>query len=87
MKKKNNSPKKVKFNIYWIYGSILAIFIVSQIYNSSFNTAKKIDQSYFLDVLLEDNQVGKVVVLRKGTETRANINIIFKNLIFISLPY
>ena len=75
MKKKNNSPKKVKFNIYWIYGSILAIFIVSQIYNSSFNTAKKIDQSYFLDVLLEDNQVGKVVVLRKGTETRANIYI------------
>ena len=32
-KKRSNQPKGFKFNIYWIYGIIAAVFIVNAISN------------------------------------------------------
>jgi cell division protease FtsH len=62
--KKTNS-KKPKFNYYWIYGGIIAIFIAMQFLGGSgLQDAKTITPSQFFEYA-KDNEVAKVEIINR----------------------
>lgn len=63
--KKKLKEKTPKFSPYWIYGIILAIFIVIQVFSSSsYQETNKITPSEFFQYA-ENNDVAKVVVVNR----------------------
>ncbi|MCL4126377.1 UNVERIFIED_CONTAM: hypothetical protein GTU68_051445 [Idotea baltica] len=63
--KKKLKEKKPKFSPYWIYGIIIAIFIVIQIFSSSsYQETNEITPSEFFKYA-EDNDVEKVVIVNR----------------------
>ena len=62
---KNTNSKKPKFNYYWIYGGIIAIFIAMQFLNGSgLQDAKTITPSQFFEYAKE-NEVAKVEIINR----------------------
>ncbi|MDO6598230.1 ATP-dependent zinc metalloprotease FtsH [Oceanihabitans sp. 2_MG-2023] len=62
---KNTNSKKPKFNYYWIYGGIIAVFILMQFLNgSSLQDAKTITPSQFFEYA-KDNDVAKVEIINR----------------------
>ncbi|MFD2543673.1 ATP-dependent zinc metalloprotease FtsH [Lacinutrix gracilariae] len=62
---KNTNSKKPKFNYYWIYGGIIAIFIAMQFFNGSgLQDAKTITPSEFFE-FAKDNDVAKVEIINR----------------------
>ncbi|MBQ0787209.1 MAG: ATP-dependent zinc metalloprotease FtsH [Oceanihabitans sp.] len=62
---KNTNSKKPKFNYYWIYGGIIAIFIAMQFLNGSgLQDAKTITPSQFFEYA-KDNEVAKVEIINR----------------------
>ena len=63
--KKNNNNKKTKFNPYWIYGGIIAIFIAMQLFSSSgFQGTNVTTPSQFFSYL-EAGDVEKVEIVNR----------------------
>ena len=63
--KKNIKDKKPKFSPYWIYGIVIAIFLVIQLFSSSgYQDANTISPSEFFQYA-EDNDVEKVVIVNR----------------------
>ncbi|GAA4236567.1 ATP-dependent zinc metalloprotease FtsH [Postechiella marina] len=63
--KKNPKEKKPKFSPYWIYGIIIAIFIVIQVFSSnSYQETNEITPSEFFKYA-EENDVEKVVIVNR----------------------
>ena len=60
-KKRSNQPKGFKFNIYWIYGIIAAIFIVNAI--SNINPAQEIGEQELLQKI-EGSQVKQLIFVK-----------------------
>ena len=58
---KKNPKLKPKFNIYWVYGIILAVFIGLNFYDFG-GTAKNIDRNKF-DEILKDGDIAKIIVI------------------------
>jgi len=66
MADKKNTPtpqKKPKFNPYWIYGGLLVIFILIQIFGSGIGDPSKTTPSQFFDYV-QDGDVSKVVIIK-----------------------
>jgi cell division protease FtsH len=63
-KKFPNKNQKPKFNIYWIYGIILLVFLAINFFSTSSNPIK-IDQGRFLNELLKPGHVERVVLVNK----------------------
>ena len=66
---KKNSPNKniiktPKFNFYWVYGIIFALFIGYQFLNSGNMSSKNLSQNEFENILLE-NDIEKIVIINK----------------------
>ncbi|WP_452228703.1 MULTISPECIES: ATP-dependent zinc metalloprotease FtsH [unclassified Lacinutrix] len=62
---KNTNSKKPKFNYYWIYGGVIAIFIAMQFLNGSgLQDAKTITPSQFFEYA-KDNEVAKVEIINR----------------------
>ncbi|QRM87985.1 ATP-dependent zinc metalloprotease FtsH [Lacinutrix sp. WUR7] len=62
---KNTNSKKPKFNYYWIYGGIIAIFIAMQFLGGSgLQDAKTITPSQFFEYA-KDNEVAKVEIINR----------------------
>ena len=72
---KNNFPKGLKINIYWIYGAILLFFIAIQFFSG--NSVQKTNWQEFKNKMLLENKVKKIVVVNKE---KAYIHIKDKNL-------
>ncbi|MGB1308041.1 MAG: ATP-dependent zinc metalloprotease FtsH [Oceanihabitans sp.] len=65
IKNKNPKNKKPKFNPYWIYGGILAIFIAMQFLGgNSFQDSKTITPSQFFQYA-ENNDVKKIEIINR----------------------
>jgi cell division protease FtsH len=62
-KSKTPLPKKPKFNFYWIYGILAVIFIGIQFIN--FGSGAKETNWGELKLMLEDGDIGKIVVVNK----------------------
>ena len=66
--KKNTSNKTnlkaPKFNFYWVYGIIFALFIVFQIFNSESLSTKNLSQNEF-KTILKDNDIDKIVIVNR----------------------
>ena len=60
-KKRSNQPKGLKFNIYWIYGIIAAVFIVNAI--SNINPAEEIGEQELLQKI-ESSQVKQLIFVK-----------------------
>jgi len=60
-KKRSNQPKGFKFNIYWIYGIIAAVFIVNAI--SNINPAEEIGEQELLQKI-ESSQVKQLIFVK-----------------------
>ncbi len=73
--KKNNFPKGLKINIYWIYGAIFLFFIVIQFFSGS--SVQKTNWQEFKNKMLLENKVEKIVIVNKE---KAYIHIKDKNL-------
>ena len=73
--KKNNFPKGLNINIYWIYGAIFLFFISIQFFSG--NSVKKTNWQEFKNKMLLENKVEKIVIVNKE---KAYIHIKDKNL-------
>jgi len=73
--KKNNFPKGIKLNIYWIYGAIFLFFIGIQFFSG--NSVQKTNWQEFKNKMLLENKVEKIVIVNKE---KAYIHIKDKNL-------
>ena len=63
--KKSTSNKKPKFNPYWIYGGIIAIFIAMQLFSGGgFQEANVSTPSQFFSYL-QDGDVEKVEIVNR----------------------
>ncbi len=62
--KNNPKKKKQKFNPIWIYGSILIVFIVLQVFGDSFNSTKTITPEKFFNYV-NTGDVAKVTVINR----------------------
>ena len=60
-KKRSNQPNGFKFNIYWIYGIIAAVFIVQAI--SNINPTQKIYEQELLQKI-KDNQIKQLIFVK-----------------------
>ena len=60
-KKRSNQPNGFKFNIYWIYGIIAAVFIVQAI--SNINPTEKIYEQELLQKI-KDNQIKQLIFVK-----------------------
>lgn len=63
--KSDKQPKRPKFNVYWIYGAILLLFIGMQFFSSLGNSAREITWKDFKNNMLEQHQVDRIVVVNK----------------------
>ncbi len=67
----NNKPTPPKFNIYWIYGIVVASLIAAALFSNKNMQAKKqvenISEAIFYKTFLTSNWVQKVEVLEKET--------------------
>ena len=66
---KKNSPNKniiktPKFNFYWVYGIIFALFIGYQFLNSGNMSSKNLSQNEF-KTILKDNDIDKIVIVNR----------------------
>ena len=62
---KNTNSKKPKFNPYWIYGGIIAVFIAMQFLNGSgFQDTKTITPFEFFEYA-ENDDIEKVEIVNK----------------------
>ncbi|GGH46743.1 peptidase M41 [Mangrovimonas yunxiaonensis] len=62
---KNTKNQKPKFNPYWIYGAIIAIFLGMQLFSgSSFQEAKSTTPSQFME-FLKNGDVSKVEIVNR----------------------
>ena len=73
--KKNNFPKGLNINIYWIYGAIFLFFISIQFFSG--NSVQKTNWQEFKNKMLLENKVEKIVIVNKE---KAYIHIKDKNL-------
>lgn len=62
--KNNKSPKKSKFNFYWIYAIAILLILGSQMFQMN-NTANEISMPKFLNELLPSGDVKKVAVVNE----------------------
>ncbi|SDX14860.1 cell division protease FtsH [Lutibacter oricola] len=65
--KKNNSSKNIKtpkFNFYWIYGIVIALFIGYQFFNSESMSSRNLSQNEF-KTILSDNDIDKIVIVNR----------------------
>ncbi len=68
--KKNTTPKKPKFNSYWIYGGIILALIAIQFFNSgSIDDSNKITSSKFFDYLAK-NEVSNIKIIRNTHQVK-----------------
>ncbi|OIQ18814.1 ATP-dependent zinc metalloprotease FtsH [Lacinutrix sp. MedPE-SW] len=93
--KKKDAPKKPKFNMYWLYGAIIAAIIAAQIFGSSDTTdANEINTKEFFtylkngdiksfDVVSNTRKV-KVFLTKEAEETAAHKNSAQKSISFLS---
>ncbi|AEH01553.1 ATP-dependent zinc metalloprotease FtsH [Lacinutrix sp. 5H-3-7-4] len=93
--KKKDAPKKPKFNMYWLYGAIIAAIIAAQIFGSSDTTdANEINTKEFFtylengdiksfDVVSNTRKV-KVFLTKEAEETAAHKNSVQKSISFLS---
>lgn len=59
------NPRK-RFNIYWIYGALLLVFIYLQLTSTGFNEPKSYDTNlYGVERMLRTGDVSKIVVVNK----------------------
>ena len=69
MSDKNNSTKpnspKFKFNMYWVYGAILIVFLAITFLDSSALGTKKITTNKFFRVL-ESNDIERIMIINKN---------------------
>ncbi len=61
----NNTPQRPKFNVYWIYGAILLLFIGMQFFSSLGNGAREITWKDFKNNMLQKHHVERLVVVNK----------------------
>src|SRR6056297_533599 len=61
----NKTPKRPKFNVYWIYGAILLLFIGMQFFSSMGNGAREITWKDFKNNMLQQHHVERLVVVNK----------------------
>ena len=61
----NKTPKKPKFNAYWIYAIAIMVFIGLQYYNGALHNVAKTTPSQF-ENFLEQGDIGKVVIVNKS---------------------
>ena len=73
--KKNNFPKGLNINIYWVYGAIFLFFISIQFFSG--NSVQKTNWQEFKNKMLLENKVEKIVIVNKE---KAYIHIKDKNL-------
>eukprot|EP01156_Anaeramoeba_ignava_P014144 Anaeramoba_ignava/a608344_15.p1 GENE.a608344_15~~a608344_15.p1 ORF type:complete len:678 (-),score=83.40 a608344_15:68-2101(-) len=62
---KQESPKKPKLNIYWVYGAIILLIIGMQFFGSWGNSAKEITWKEFKNNMLSTFDVEQVIVVNK----------------------
>ncbi len=62
--KNNKSPKKSKFNFYWIYAIVIVLILGSQMFSMN-NSTNKISTSKFLNELLPSGDIKRVVVVNE----------------------
>jgi cell division protease FtsH len=60
-----NNIKTPKFNFYWIYGIIFALFIGYQLFNSGDMASKNLSQNEFENILSE-NDIERIVIVNKS---------------------
>tara|TARA_B100001248_G_scaffold79020_1_gene57105 strand:- start:3208 stop:5130 length:1923 start_codon:yes stop_codon:yes gene_type:complete len=73
-KKRSNQPKGFKFNIYWIYGIIAAVFIVNAI--SNINPAEEIGEQELLQKI-ESSQVKQLIFVKdKATNDVIEVEVV-----------
>ena len=58
------NPKPPKFNFYWVYGIILALFIGYQFFNAGASASKNLSQNEFRTIL-QENDIDKIVIVNK----------------------
>ncbi len=59
-----NTIKTPKFNFYWIYGIIFALFIGYQFLNSGNMSSKNLSQNEF-ETILSENDIEKILIVNK----------------------
>ncbi len=60
----NKNLKTPKFNFYWIYGILLALFIGYQFFNSGSMSSRNLSQNEFKNILIE-NDIEKIIIVNK----------------------
>ena len=60
----NKNLKTPKFNFYWIYGILLALFIGYQFFNSGSMSSRSLSQNEFKNILIE-NDIEKIIIVNK----------------------
>ncbi len=61
----NKTPKKPKFNAYWIYAVAIMVFIGLQYYNGALHSVSKTTPSQF-ENFLEQGDIAKVIIVNKS---------------------
>ena len=62
---KNKNIKPPKFNFYWIYGIVFALFIGYQIFNSDSLSTKNLSQNEFENILKE-NDIERILIINNS---------------------
>lgn len=69
MSEKNNNNKpnspKFKFNMYWVYGAILVVFLAITLLDNNTLGTRKITTNKF-DKVLESNDIEKIMIINKN---------------------
>ncbi len=65
MKNKNNNPKKVNFNQYWIFGTIAIIFLILNIFSSSGNMGSTSTTPSKFFQFAADGDIEKIDIINK----------------------
>ena len=63
--KSKKNPSKFKFNMYWVYGAILLVFVAISLLDNTALTTKKITTNKFYKVL-ESNDIEKILIINKN---------------------
>ena len=59
-----NNLKAPKFNFYWVYGILFALFIVYQLFNSENLSSTNLSQNEF-KTILKDNDISKITIVNR----------------------